>query len=222
MAGQLEKQLALENNEIINGIPYITVVADGSWTKRSYGNAYDSLSGVGAIIGYRTRKVLFVGIRNKYCTVCDMAERNGLEPHSHKCYKNFDRTAPSISMKSAIVKGFKNSLNMHGLIYKTLIADGDSSVYQSIKNNVPCREDMVTVTKIECTYYLLRNFCKKLKVIAQTIQPKPYKKLVQMPGILSFVQARNVKKNILKIRKEVLEAASVLRGRELSHHIKAL
>ncbi|KYN08281.1 hypothetical protein ALC62_00740 [Cyphomyrmex costatus] len=54
-AGEVEKQLAIERNKIINGVPYITVVADGSWVKRSYGTAYDSLSGVGAIIVCRMR-----------------------------------------------------------------------------------------------------------------------------------------------------------------------
>jgi len=83
MAGEVEKQLALERNETINGIPYITVVADGSWMKRSYGTNYDSLLGVGAIIGARTKKVLYVGVRNKYCTICDLAERNKIEPKDH-------------------------------------------------------------------------------------------------------------------------------------------
>ncbi|XP_067216432.1 uncharacterized protein [Linepithema humile] len=216
MAGELEKQFALERNETINGIPYITVVADGSWTKRSYGNAYDSLSGVGAIIGYRTRKVLFIGIRNKFCTVCDIAERNGLKAKNHKCYKNFDRNASSTKMESdAIVEGFQNSLEMHGLIYKTVIADGDSSVYQSIKNNAPYREQMVTVKKIECTNHLLRNFCKKLKAVAQTVLPKQRRKR-------GFVELRNVvKNNILKIRKEVVEAATQRNEEKVPHHIKA-
>jgi len=216
MAGEVEKQLALERNETVNGIPYITVVADGSWMKRSYGNAYDSLSGVGAIIGYRTKKVLFIGIRNKFCTVCDRAERNGLESRSHKCYKNFDRNASSTSMESdAIVEGFKNSLEMHGLIYKTVIADGDSSVYQAILNNAPYREQMVTVRKVECTNHLLRNLCKKLKVVASTVQLKQHRKR-------GFVQLRNVvKNNILKIRKEILEAAALRRGEKLPHHDKA-
>ncbi|XP_077260812.1 uncharacterized protein LOC143896691 [Temnothorax americanus] len=202
MAGELEKQLALERNETINGIPYITVVADGSWMKRSYGHAYDSLSGVGAILGHRTKKVLFVGIRNKFCTVCDMAERKGLEPNSHKCYKNFDRRASSTSMESdAIVEGFKCSLEMHGLIYKTVIADGDSSVYQSIKNNAPYSEQMVTVKKIECTNHLLRNLCKKLRAVAETVQPIQRRKR-------GFVQLRNiVRSGIPKIRQEVLDAA---------------
>ena len=83
------------------------MVVNGSWMKRSYGTNYDSLSGVGAIVGYHTRKVLFVGVRNKFCTVCDRAQRGGTEPKVHKCYKNFDRNASSTSMKSdAIVEGF--------------------------------------------------------------------------------------------------------------------
>jgi len=88
--------------------------------------------------------------------VCNMAERKSLEPKSHKCYKNFDSKASSTSMESdTIVEGFKCSLEMHGLIYKTVIANGDSSVYQSIKNNAPYSEQMVTVKKVECTNHLL-------------------------------------------------------------------
>ncbi|XP_011883754.1 PREDICTED: uncharacterized protein LOC105570908, partial [Vollenhovia emeryi] len=164
MACEAEKRLALDRNEVINGVPYITVAADGSWMKRSYGTAYDSLSGIGAIIGYRTQKVLFVGIRNKFCTVCNIAERRGTKAKSHRCYKNFDRNASSTKMESdAIVEGFKNSIEMHGLIFRTVIADGDSNVYQSIIDNRPYRQQMVTVKKIECTNHLLRNLCKKTR-----------------------------------------------------------
>jgi hypothetical protein len=217
MAGEAEKQLALERGETINGIPYITVVADGSWMKRSYGTAYDSPSGVGAIIGYRTRKVLFVGIRNKFCTVCDMAQRRGLEPRSHRCYKNFDSNASSTSMESdAIAEGFKSSLEMHGLIYKAVIADGDSSVFQCIKNNAPYREQKVIVNKIECSNHLLRNLCKKLKAVAETVQPKSQRKH-------GFVQVRNVvRNNILKIRRDVLQVAAVQRVESKPHHYKAM
>lgn len=169
-AGEVEKQLALQRNEVINGIPYITVVADGSWAKRSYGTAYDSLSGVGAIIGYRTRKVLFVGIRNKFCTVCNMAERKSLEARVHKCYKNFDRNASSTRMESdAVVEGFKSSIEMHGLIFRTVIADGDSSVYQSIIDNRLYQEQNIKVKKVECTNHLLRNLCKKIKKLQRRL-----------------------------------------------------
>ncbi|KAM0736811.1 hypothetical protein ACS0PU_006460 [Formica fusca] len=66
----------------------------------------------------------------------------------------------------AIAEGFKSSLEMHGIIYRTIIADGDSSVYQAIVDSKSYREQMVTVKKIECTNHLLRNLCKKLRVVA--------------------------------------------------------
>ncbi|EGI62899.1 hypothetical protein G5I_08744 [Acromyrmex echinatior] len=51
--GKLEMQFAVKRNEIINNHPYITVIADDSWAKRSYDkdSAYDSLSGAEAIVG---------------------------------------------------------------------------------------------------------------------------------------------------------------------------
>lgn len=115
----------------------------------------------------------------------------------------------------AITEGFKSSLEMHGLIYKTIIADGDSNVYQSIKNNNPYREQMVMVEKIECTNHLLRNMCKKLKAVAETTQPKTQRKR-------GFIEVRNVvKNNILKIREEVKHAASVRKGEMQPQHYKA-
>ncbi|EFN85639.1 hypothetical protein EAI_17609, partial [Harpegnathos saltator] len=109
-------------------------------------------------------KIIFVGIRNKFCTVCDIAERKVIKPRAHKCYKNFDRNASSTSMESdAIAEGFKSSLEMYGLIYKTVVADGDSYVYQSIINNNPYNEQKVMVQKVECTNHLLHNLCRKLR-----------------------------------------------------------
>jgi hypothetical protein len=133
-AGEEERRLALERNDVIDGIPHIPVVADGSWMKRSYRTGkYDSLSGVGVIVGYHTKKVLFIGVRNKYCMVCARASQKNEEPNVHKCYKNWDNTSSSTSMESdAIVEGFKQSIETHGLIYSVLIADGDSSVYKKL------------------------------------------------------------------------------------------
>ena len=69
LAGEAENVLAIKRGDIHQGVPYILVVVDGSWMKRTYGTNFDSLSGVDAIVGYHTRKVLFVGIRNKFCTI---------------------------------------------------------------------------------------------------------------------------------------------------------
>lgn len=157
IAGEEERRLAIQRNDVIDGIPHIPVVADGSWMKRSYRTGkYDSLSGVGVIVGYHTKKVLFIGVRNKYCIVCAKAARQNEEPKEHKCFKNWDRNRSSTSMESdAIVEGFKRSIEMHGLIYSVLIADGDSSVHKKIIDSNPY--DNVSVKKIECTNHLLRN-----------------------------------------------------------------
>lgn len=51
MAGKEEARLAVEENNVNeNGIPLITVVADGTWSKRSYKSNYNALSGVVSII----------------------------------------------------------------------------------------------------------------------------------------------------------------------------
>lgn len=47
LAGKEEARLAIENGEVNeDGIPLITVVADGAWSKRSYKHNYNALSGV--------------------------------------------------------------------------------------------------------------------------------------------------------------------------------
>lgn len=46
MAGDEERQMALENGEVdVDGIPMCTVIADGQWSKRSYKSKYNALSG---------------------------------------------------------------------------------------------------------------------------------------------------------------------------------
>ncbi|OXU20417.1 hypothetical protein TSAR_002685 [Trichomalopsis sarcophagae] len=58
-ANRKEFELARRAGDIDeNGNPFITVIVDGSWLTRSYGTKYDSLSGVGTIIGQKTEKVL--------------------------------------------------------------------------------------------------------------------------------------------------------------------
>ena len=61
-AAEEEKRLAIERGDVLPGSPHIPVMADGSWMTRSYrSGCYDCASGVGAILGYYTKKVLFYG-----------------------------------------------------------------------------------------------------------------------------------------------------------------
>lgn len=64
-----ERRLALENGDVIlvgdQSIPFITVIVDGGWAKRTYGHSYNSNAGTAVIIGARTRKVSIV-LRNLF------------------------------------------------------------------------------------------------------------------------------------------------------------
>lgn len=42
----MKKSITLIGNVDADGIPFITVVADGQWFKRSYRTKYDAFSGV--------------------------------------------------------------------------------------------------------------------------------------------------------------------------------
>lgn len=113
----------------------------------------------GAIVGYRTGKLLHIEVKNKYCLKCSLGT-----DENHKCHKNWANHKSSSGMEAAaIVEGFKNSISQHKLRYMRLVADGDANVYHSIIVSKPYGEKMVQ--KIECTNHLMRNFCRRLKKI---------------------------------------------------------
>jgi len=76
-AGEEEKQLAIAANDSFEGIPAISVTVDGGWSKRSHKQSYNAKSGVAVIIGNVTKKLLYLGVRNKYCSVCAVAANRG-------------------------------------------------------------------------------------------------------------------------------------------------
>ena len=78
-AGKEEKKLAEERGEYHQGVPAITVIVDGGWSKRCHKHSYNAKSGVGIILGQRTGKLLYIGVRNKYCAVC----AQGIEIDKH-------------------------------------------------------------------------------------------------------------------------------------------
>lgn len=66
-AAEEEKHLAIQCGDVTtDGTPLITVVCDGVWAKRSYRSNYKSFSGAAAIVGFKTRKVLFLAVKNKF------------------------------------------------------------------------------------------------------------------------------------------------------------
>lgn len=114
-----------------------------------------------ALVGYRTKKVLYFGVKNKFCSVCVRVKSNET-PKKHDCFKNWKTSDGSAGMEASIVmEGFKQSESTYGIRYHKLIADGDSSVYKQILDARPYKH--LTVEKVECRNHLLRNLCRKLR-----------------------------------------------------------
>ncbi|KAK3104196.1 hypothetical protein FSP39_025198 [Pinctada imbricata] len=170
IAGDEERRLAIERKDFHHGIPAITVICDGGWSKRSHRHSYNALGGVAVIFGAATGKLLHIGVRNKYCSICSVAESRKVEPPSHDCYKNW--TESSQAMESdIIVEGFLSAETVHGVRYMRLIGDGDSSVYGRIQEQVPVwgRD----VKKLECANHV----CKCLRSnLEKLVEDKPHLK----------------------------------------------
>lgn len=137
-AAEEEARAAIDRGDVdpIDGIPCITVVTDEAWSKRSYNRDFTALSGVGAIVGAYTGKVLWIGVRNKYCVKCVRAMNKGVTAAPHLCTKNF--TGPSSEMEwETILDGFKSSVELYNLRYMKVISDGDSSTYSKLLEHKP-------------------------------------------------------------------------------------
>lgn len=185
--GEEEFAIAESQNTVKDGIADITVIVDGGWSKRSYGHSYNAKSGVvsllsniqyiacfftlkilpfivqltfqAVIIGKNTKKLLFMGVRNKYCSICAVAANKNVDPKNHHCFLNW-KNKPSSQMESdIIVEGFNNSIHMHKLRYTKFIGDGDSNVYAKLKDQISYKHDIV---KIECVNHVIKNYTSAL------------------------------------------------------------
>ncbi|XP_050063239.1 uncharacterized protein LOC126552568 [Aphis gossypii] len=178
LAGVEEKQLAIEAGDIDeDGTPMCPVIADGQWSKRSYKTKYDAYSGAATIIGYRSKKVLFVGIRNRYCVICERAKNSEKSVEEHICFLNWSKGATSIEA-DAISEGFLKSFSLHGLKFNKLIGDGDSSVSKRLHELLPYGPRLL-VEKIECRNHILRNYGQKLMALTKkTLYPCYIRKFI--------------------------------------------
>ncbi|KAL4083125.1 hypothetical protein QTP88_028455 [Uroleucon formosanum] len=204
LAGIEEKRWALEAGDIdSNGIPMCPVVADGQWGKRSYKTKYDALSGAATIIGFRSNKILFVGIRNRYCCICERSSTLKLKANEHNCFLNWRKSATGMEA-DGIAEGFVKSVEMHGLKYSRLIGDGDSSVVKRLNEIVPYGPHQL-VKKIECRNHLLRNYSTKIMQITKNCKyPVLLRKFISS-NITKFSMAIRM---AIKYRKELLETES--------------
>ena len=164
-AGKEEKQIAIKNEQYHQGIPAITVIVDGGWCKRTHKHSYNALSGVGVIFGKETKKLLYIGVRNKFCSVCAKEGKK-----EHQCFKNWDGSSSSME-SDIILEGFCMAEKQHGLRYTNFIGDGDSSVHTTLVSGVPGWGH--AITKQECANHAVKCYRSALENL---VKDKPHYK----------------------------------------------
>ena len=112
-AGEEEKVIAIAQ-KYHQGIPVITVIVDGGWSKCTHKHSYNAKSGVGIIISKETENILFIGVRNKYCAVCSNGTDNN--PLNHHCFLNWHGLSSAMEA-DIILKGFCKCYEQHGVWY---------------------------------------------------------------------------------------------------------
>lgn len=159
-AAEEERKIAIELGDVDDdGIPFTTVVVDGTYSKRAYNKNYTALSGVAAIVGCHTGKILWIGVKNKYCVICVRSANKNISPAPHACTKNY--SGPSSEMEwQSILQGFQCSVQMYNLRYTKVIGDGDSSTYAKLMEHRPYGDRYIL--KYECRNHLRRNYRKQL------------------------------------------------------------
>ena len=120
-------------------------------------------SGVAVIFGSHTRKLLFMGIRNKFCAVCAVTTNKRMDVPQHKCYCNWFGTSAAMD-SDIIAEGFPMSEQMYGLRYMSVIADGDSSVMATIWETVLYG---ILVKTIECANHACKAYRSRLEALAK-------------------------------------------------------
>ena len=58
--GEEDRKLAIERGDFHQGVPAITTVVDGGWSKRCHKHSYNAKSGVAVIFGQRDCLLVFV------------------------------------------------------------------------------------------------------------------------------------------------------------------
>lgn len=141
------------------GIPSTIAYIDGSWPIRSYGNKYSSRSGAAVIFGHESKKILYCGTKNTFCIQCYINERDN-KNKEHRCFANYSGSAGSIE-PAILVDGFR-WLAERGLKIRMVVGDGDSNVFDCLKDQVDYGEEL---QKANCKNHAIKNLKKHLHTV---------------------------------------------------------
>ncbi|KAF2902750.1 hypothetical protein ILUMI_03440 [Ignelater luminosus] len=99
----------LESVDPIDNKSFITVVTDGTWSRRFNKSVFNSNSGVAYIVGHRTGKIFYIEEKNKYFCICATGE----DTAPHNCYRIYTGSSTSTESFIILVEGFLSSVKMH-------------------------------------------------------------------------------------------------------------
>ena len=104
------------------------------WQKQRSGRSYDSLSGVGTMIGDKTGKVCGYKVKSKHCRVCDFAKGNRRGITAHDCSCNFEGSARG--MEPAATVDIAKKIEQQGVLISTLIMDDGATTIARLRQEL--------------------------------------------------------------------------------------
>ena len=130
LAEKINKSLeqAIFKSLILPPPVFLAVSYDMRWQKRAGERVYDSLSGHGYIIGWRSKKVIFFGILKK-CPTCIAHNNNEEQIPAHKC--NVNHTGSSESMKTKLAFHMVSELCLqcdNRTFFSEIVTDDDTTM----------------------------------------------------------------------------------------------
>lgn len=133
-----------------------------------------------------------------------MAQNSNVLAPLHTCYKNWDENVPSTLMESqAILEGFQQSVETHGLLYKYTVMDGDINVHKTMQDSNVYDNYNLIVVRIRCYNHLLRNLSNKLSEISRSTQPNGTQHIKNFVTLTDMVNEKS--KLIRKLIKKSVE-----------------
>ncbi len=213
-AGMEERRRAVERNDYHEGVPAITVIIDGGWSKMAHKHSYNAPGGVGIVVAAETKKLLYIEVKVKTCYICTRAENEGKTPKPHDCGKNWSES--SQAMEAAIfLNAFSQCEQVHGLRYMRVIGDGDSSTMPTLITQGPswCKD----IVKLECANHSVKCLRASLE---RLVEEKPQYKGKGRLTKLKMIKITSGARCAIKMRSE--EEAKIGRAKavkKLQHDI---
>ena len=148
-AALIRKNANAKEDEIVD----VRVTYDGTWSRRGH----QALYGVVVVASWDTGQVIDAEVLSKFCYQWN--ERKHLDPsspefldwwevHQADCHVNYHGSSGAMEKEGAM-RIWHRSVEKYKLRYTTMISDGDSSTYPTLRDAQPYGKDH-PIVKCEC------------------------------------------------------------------------